>query len=345
MRLVMKKIYIVANDGEVTGGPQSLHQLAYLLKRKGYCVKMYYHNNVNANIPDSFKNYGLEKSEFIDDNAENVIIVPETLTHVLAKYKSINKCIWWLSLDFYLLQSPLRRGEFIRKKHGAPLILAPLFILREFFNNKTSRYKIKNDNTIHLYNCEYIKNYLLKHGIDNKKMSYLCGPLSDNFFVESDFSEVKQNIVLFNPKKGYNFTKKIIEYFNEKDSKIEFIPIQNMTQSEVSDIMARAKVYMDFGFFPGPERLPREAVMMQCNIITSDLGSANYYEDVKIPEKYKIKPESNNIPYIYEVINQLINNYDKYVQDYDLYRDKVILQKKEFSKYVSKAEDLLNSLR
>ena len=34
----------------------------------------------------------------------------------------------------------------------------------------------------------------------------------------------------------------------------------NMTPEEISDLFRKVKLYVDFGNFPGPERLPKEAV-------------------------------------------------------------------------------------
>lgn len=78
---------------------------------------------------------------------------------------------------------------------------------------------------------------------------------------------------------------------------VNWVPLVNMTNDQVKQKMLNSKVYIDFGNHPGKDRFPREAAISGCCIITGKRGAANYYEDVRIPEKfkfnqYKTKPEN-----------------------------------------------------
>ncbi|MCX7738527.1 MAG: hypothetical protein N2Z80_03840 [Hydrogenothermaceae bacterium] len=64
------------------------------------------------------------------------------------------------------------------------------------------------------------------------------------------------------------------------------------------DILKKAKVYIDFGNHTGKDRIPREAAMLECCVITGRRGIAKYREDVPIPENYKIEDKVENIPLI-----------------------------------------------
>ena len=150
--------------------------------------------------------------------------------------------------------------------------------------------------------------------------------------------EKKENYVLYNPTKGVAFTQKIIEYCENHHLNAEFIPLKNMSASEVSDWMRKAKVYMDFGEFPGPERIPREAVIMGCNIITSKNGAAGNDIDVPIPEFLKYEDEESNLEAIFKTMAEIIGSYDKYYHCYDKYRDKVRNQKAELNKNIIQLE-------
>lgn len=109
---------------------------------------------------------------------------------------------------------------------------------------------------------------------------------------------------------------------------IVFVPIKGMTIGEVRDVLMRSSVYMDLGKFPGPERIPREAAMMNCNIITSMLGSAGNNDlDVPIKPEYKFELIDINLEKIRDLIIDMVDHYDLYVSFFDRYRQKVIDQK------------------
>lgn len=327
----MSKFYIVAQAISTSGGPETLHQFAHQLKQLGCEAYVHYIDDKNASIPKKFEKYDVKVVNVIEDKKENVLIVPESFTDFLDEYKNIRKCIWWLSLDFYLLTLPWNRTIYTCKKYRVPLFLSPLMYLVLFMSKKLRhrvyRFKQKKDKVFHLYNCEYVKDYLIKKGVSEERMLYLCGPLRNEYFEQEVNMGAKENYILYNPRKGYEFTKKIIKRCNELNKKYKFVPIQNMTPSQIVELMKKAKLYIDFGYFPGPERIPREAVMLKCNIITSNIGSAKNSQDVLVPSQYKFDTKSCNLERIINVIDELVLNYANHIKEYDEYRDKVINQR------------------
>ena len=110
-----------------------------------------------------------------------------------------------------------------------------------------------------------------------------------------------------------------------------------MNSSEIVDLMQKSKLYIDFGEFPGPERIPREAVLMGCNIITSTKGSAGANDiDVPIDRTLKIEAIDENINKIVSLIEDIINNYAKYYPMFNEYRRKVIEQPLIFEENINK---------
>jgi hypothetical protein len=81
------------------------------------------------------------------------------------------------------------------------------------------------------------------------------------------------------------YLQKIIEFADG----IKFIPIRNMMREDVINLLKEAKVYIDFGHFPGPERIPIEAAVLGYCVITGKRGYAGFYEDVSIPNEYKLE--------------------------------------------------------
>lgn len=341
--------YYILSIYRKTGGPQSLHQLAMSLLKSGKNAFVFYcddkGNVLEINEPLYEEYCGSIVNNIPDDN-KSIIIVPETYVFFLNRYKYAQKVVWWLSLDYYL-----RKDAYFRAKHtlylnGLNKYLYPVALLKQMLQKKKENSSVKKQDLkeyYHLYNCVYEKEYLIKIGIDPKRTHYLCGPIDSMIFQnsEKELTEGKRDIVAIstNPKKVNKiFVKKIIQILRKKN--INVVEINNLSKEEVFDVFKNAKVYCDFGFFPGPERLPREAVSLYCNIVTSYVGSAQNEYDVLVPNAYKIYPQKDNINKTISVIEKLLNNYSKEIVLYDKYREMVKTQFERFEKDVIEISEI-----
>lgn len=330
------KIYIIIGKNDTSGGGKSLHQLAEILSKKYDCFIHYYDYKSNDEPPLLYNRYDVKCTNIIEDSPENIILVPEIYIGFLEEYKYVKKIIWWLSYDFYEKSLPKNKAEKLLKKHYLPtiftrfalLIAKALNVIPKFMFNIVDLTKSGNE-YYHLYNCDYVLEQLIKLNISQENTSYLCAPLSEKFFNQRQNNN-KKNIVFYNPAKGLEFTNKIIEYYNINYSGVKFIPIKNMSEDEVYRGLSESKVYIDFGFFPGPERLPRESVMLDCVVITSKDGAAGNKTDVPIDDEFKFDKNEKNIEKIVEKINHCIYNYDNEKGKFDCYRKKVRKQKDDF---------------
>lgn len=324
--LKYKKIYVACPNVATSGGGETLHQLVNIICELG--EKAYIYNfekkNTLKNV-QKFQKYHVSYITKIEDNSENLLIVPETYTFLLKKYKKIQKVIWWLSLDFYLNTLPIYKVKSTLQRYHLSQIFLPLVFGFTIIKHplSTFTFKFKEKNIFHFYNCEYVKNFLIENNVSIDKMLYLCGPLRDEYFNDKITEIEKENIIAYNPKKGIKFTEKLINAINTSNINVSIVAIENMHPYEIVQLLKKSKLYIDFGEFPGPERLPREAVMMNCAIITSRNGSAgNNQKDVPIPLKYKIDAKEENIAKIIELIKDILENYEDYKADYTEYRKK-----------------------
>jgi hypothetical protein len=147
-----------------------------------------------------------------------------------------------------------------------------------------------------------------------KDVAYLSDYLNKEFLeIETDENK-KENIVAYNPTKGFKFTRRLIKIAPD----FRFIPIQNMTREEVIGLLKRAKVYIDFGNHPGKDRIPREAAMLNCCIITNRRGSANFFEDVSILDDYKFDEADPEI--VINKIKDCFENFKERTKDFADYR-------------------------
>ena len=171
---------------------------------------------------------------------------------------------------------------------------------------------------------QYAKAYLLKIGIDENRIEFLSDYINEEF-VRNHVVE-KERIVIYNPKKGFRYTKKIIK----RMPKTTWIKIHGLRSDEVHMLMLKSMLYVDFGNHPGKDRMPREAALSMCCIITGMRGSAKYSEDVNIPLKYKIDEKKVDKNKVVDLIEDSLNNYDININDFEQYRNVIKGEKETF---------------
>lgn len=339
-----------------TGGPKSLHQFASKLAKiipNVYMVYEYEGQFFDRKKPlYDFPGLKIASKEDIDDSKDNVIIVPEASTDILNRFKNIKKVIWWLSKDFYQKYNLWDASkQYIEKKKLSKALIPVVYVGKLVKNPKLYKSIVRARSLkpsefpqiYHLYNCEYVKDFLTASGVPDDRMHYLCGPLENSFLhlKYRDIAPFKKNFVAYNPAKiDQEFLYKIKKYIFTKNKDIKFIPIQNMSRKQVFDTLRGAKLYIDFGTFPGPERMPREAVSLYCNIITSKKGSAANNVDVPIPRENKFDLTDENVPKVGQLMLQMIENYGDYVSQGDQYREKVYDQIESFDQRIGSIFDI-----
>lgn len=328
------KIYVFCPANIKTGGPELLHQLVYtlnLFKKNAYIVYTGI-NNKQTEIEDEYKQYissYLLPTE-VEDRETNIAIVPETMVLELKRYSYIQKAIWWLSVDnFFMFYKSLESFKYRnREANFFDKIKAIIRYLQTYIHSDeiilSSRSKYVRSFDYHLCQSQYALFFCKRRNYKN--VVYLSDYLNDDFFTNTNIINKKENIVVYNPKKGYSFTKKIIQ----KNPDVLFIPIQNMTRIQVYALLNQAKVYIDFGNHPGMDRLPREACMLGCIVITGNLGSAAYYQDVPLNKKYKFKNNNRFVPKISIAIHNALINYEEEYTELQNYREMICKQKNIF---------------
>ncbi|MCL4546186.1 MAG: hypothetical protein M1576_00375 [Deltaproteobacteria bacterium] len=341
-------IYIACPANVATGGPELLHQLGFhFINDLNIKAFMYYYdfdnNKFKSPMHPEYRFYGvphvLELPEK-QDVQENIFIVPEVLSglQLLFKYKNIRKGIWFLSVDNYYYSKITKKYFFLLRvfnKVGKLLNKKSLFGIAPENNLKylAVKYDYRKDSLLKLANFYMTNSYRNMYWFKElKPLYYLSEYLNIEFLnIQINISE-KENIVIFNPKKGFEFTGKIID----STQGIKFIPLINMNRIEVINMLKKAKVYIDFGNHPGKDRLPREAAILRCCVITGKRGSAAFYEDIPIPDEYKFEDKKENIPKIICKILECFGNYEKKYKDFDYYREVIKQEPQKFVEDVKK---------
>jgi hypothetical protein len=290
-----------------------------------------YYGSKEHFIPDDYKKYNVMITENVIDHEKNIVVLPEVKLNIIMDFKNIQKIAWWLSVDNYFLNCSNIMDVFkFNFRLGLVLFIKRCgkFILKRenTFNNTVSLRCIKKQNIVHAYQSVYAQYFLLKHKFD------IVVPLTD--YINSDFIKqenvIKDDIVAYNPKKGVKFTKKVIK--NNPD--ITFVPIGNMNRAEVLKLLQRVKLYIDFGHHPGKDRLPREAVISGCVVVTGKTGSARFFEDVPLSSSFKITQKMKNLGRIRKVIVNGLEHYSIQQSNMNYYIRQVLEEKTKFEREV-----------
>ena len=316
-------LYVLCPGYYKTGGTELAHQLVSEVNSQGGKAYIVYYDNAEKGINPEFTKYTNNFITLKDvvDNKDNIIIAPEIIPEILNSYKHIQKSVWWMSVDnFTKNRGLLNVLKYYGVLNGIKLIL----------RGKATIVNGKIDKKIaHLYQSEYAKIFLKKRGAS--RIARLSDYINDIYIDKHNSQAKKEDVVLYNPKKGYAITKKIIK--NSPD--ITWIPLQNMTNTQVCQLLHGSKVYIDFGNHPGKDRFPREAAISGCSIITNKNGSAANDVDIPINDNYKFdKPY--NIQKITAQIRTCLNDYDRTIADFNQYRQTILNEKRIFKEDVNK---------
>jgi hypothetical protein len=286
------KVYVNIPAGEEAGGCESLYQLVDSINNCGGYASIIWDRGISNPVPNKYSHYNVRYGDQIEDDSDNWVIYPEVWTEKIHTFNNLKKAIWWLSVD----------------------------------NNHGKFTEWDNDEIYHIYQSFYAQNFIIERG--GKNHFYINDYISKTYLENEYTIEGKENFVLYNPIKGKEFTVQIIQ----NNPNIKFVPIQNLNEEGIIDLLKRAKVYIDFGHHPGRDRIPRESAHLGCCVITNNRGSAGFYGDVVIPSKYKI----DNIELVNEVLKTCFEDYENEIKDFQTYRDSIKTQKSLLNDSVKK---------
>ncbi len=326
------KIYIVCPAKVKTGGPELCHQFVSTLISFGVEAYVLYYPlsavpfDKNDPVHDAYKKYHAPYVFELEDETRNIFVSPEGSTSSFYDYKKIRKVLWWMSVDNYLDNV----ANMVKYHLNNPLDYpVPKF----FYFHKA------DDDIEHFVQSEYARQFIKLNGIRDEKIFMVEDYLNQAFLSRAAHVDLsrKENIVVFNPSKGYEITAKLMNFAPD----IDWRPIKNMTAAQVQELLATAKVYIDFGNHPGKDRIPREAAISGCVVITGKRGSADNDIDINIPREFKFGAESN-VGDVIKKIREVFENFpDAHAKQAD-YRARILDDKNRFVQEVATAFGINN---
>ena len=288
------KIYILAPYQKTTGGIELAHQLIdYLVKKGQHAFVVYTENDrivSTSEVTEAYRLYKIQVTDVIEDDSRNMLILPETYFDFILKYKNINIGCWWMSVNNRYIKTTFKEALLFQSGLGGKWNELKRFLLNRgsFRLNDNNLLHKEQSRIIHFYQSAYAQYHLYANHF-NRVL-----PLSD--YINNDFvgneGGLREDVILYNPKKGIKYTQEIIKRMPD----YHFVALSGFDRAGLTNRMRTAKLYIDFGEFPGKDRLPREAILNGCCILTGKIGAASYYEDVPIPAEYKMETKRNNLP-------------------------------------------------
>ena len=218
------KVYVACPGNTHTGGPELLHQLASLLIQYGIDAYMFYTSQTSENPVDyAYRKYYVPYVFEVEDKPHNVLILYEMIGERYFEYKNVQKVFWWLSVDGYIQKTANAVGG---------LLSNPL----EKSMPKCFYFQPEETGTEHWVQSEYARQFVMLNGIHEKNIYVVEDYLNQAFISQAsniDLS-IKEDVVAFNPSKGFHITRQIIEMAPE----LKWCPIQGMTAEQVQFVFS-----------------------------------------------------------------------------------------------------------
>lgn len=303
--LFYKKILIVCPAGAVTGGPEALHQLcAHMNSLRLPAYMCYLPFDQLAPAPKPYERYNTQSAPY-EDASGNLIIFPEVDPMLALKVKHAQAALWWLSLE-----------NFLERRHFSPLYDKIRYLKRVIQGRRPWGGAKALKNLIHFSQTEHSSHYLRSCGIEPIP---LIDSINEDFLTDRYLDRIdhKQDLILYNPTKGWRVTCKLIEAFPQW----QFVPLKGLNREQLSRKLYSAKLYIDFGHHPGRDRMPREAAMHGCCLITGRLGSAGNSIDLPIRDCYKLDSNSQKfIEQFGDITSQILSDFPTHYAKFSPYR-------------------------
>jgi hypothetical protein len=298
-----------------TGGPEALHQLGRALIDLGHDARIaYLHSDevilstgdtstvplIDDPVPPEYARYAVPRTLEISDKPGDAVLFPEIWPGVIRKFNNLMPYLWWLSIDNGL-SAAARFGGFSA---------------------------LGSARCVHLSQSYYGLQYLAERDISAMALFDYTSP--DHFLAASDL-HIRENRILY-PARGRWFTG----YLRRWAPDLCWQEISGFTSAQVGELFRTSKLYVDFGKHPGKGRMPREAAIQGCCIITGKRGAASNPFDIPIPLRYKFNDSRLRVPQIIRAIRATLAGYDSRVREFGIYQRMIEGERQEFTAQVAR---------
>lgn len=295
------RLFVLIPASDVTDSSEALHQLADKATALGYDASVVYVHGDHPNPPaEPFRCSRTAVAPALVDARDSFVVAPESEVPRLLTIGLAQRAVWWLRVSDFTtraeaLQSQLRSAQ--------PPLDVVFDSARHF---------------LHLTQSEYAQQYVRTRGA---RGTMLTDCLRTEIIEEARHvrSAPKDDVVLFGPSSDPAFAQRLME---SAPAALEWVPLGGLAPAEVTQLMDRAKVYVDFGDHTGRSRIPREAALRGCCVITGSRGSAGNGVDVPLPSGYRFDDADPATPVsVIELITEVLADHTTHSARFAGYRD------------------------
>lgn len=354
-----------------TGGPEALHQLCDAIRGFGYeavLLPMWIQGEPS-------REYLIYDAPIICSEqltSQDIIITPEIQTSIPADVYNIVEgkvIIWWLSVD----NCPF---EFSKNLEERTFPIDPdIWRIMNIKSSKKQRYisKVRStigknvrliDSTLGLNIPRYrpVIETTNSVNLDSTKMTAITQStyafnLLNKFkgiqkmmvtdYINTNFTG-STNMILKNPNKknkkliSYNLAKGgyLVDNIKKHLPNIRFVPIKGMNRNQVKELLSQSDLYLDMGYFPGRDRLPRESILSGTPVFLAYRGAARYKSDFPLENEYLIDLQVENPISVSLRINELLKDSSNIFDSQASFLDFALNNKNMF---MSEVESFLNN--
>jgi hypothetical protein len=276
MSLSKYKRIVLPCPTALSGGPEAIHQLAYALQSlRLECYVAYFgasHQLVRSTetlrcepaaeptMMERYARYYPRVAPQIPLDEDTVVIFPEALVGLAPSWRGPIG-VWWLSVDNAMRGEPRMNEAAFREQVFA------------------------RQDLIHLYQSAYAREFLRSHGATRL---YDLGDYTSEIFTLGPPPALSAS-----PTCAYNAAKgsDLAQTFFAENPRFAGLPLKGYTKAQLRDIFQERMFYVDFGHFPGKDRLAREAAASGSIVFVQRTGAGGFYEDFPLPDLFKFSAD------------------------------------------------------
>lgn len=329
--------------GVETGGPLALHQLVDSLRRQDADAWLVPFRDTLDSVRSHRYAY-LDAPELPTDaeppTVNDVGVFSEFHADAALQFPG-TPIVWWLSVD----NSPLfawERHLANTRYYGRTIDRAREMRLRLRSHKAWKSYgRVLQDARIqHVAQSVYAKSYLrVNHGVQANILSDVTEASHDAERVEAPLRATGEGFVSYNPARGTSAVERMRAWCDLDGT--EWVPLRGMSRGEVDRQLLQSSLYVDLGHQPGKDRLAREAALRGNVCIVAGIGAGAFFEDLALPEMFRVDPRGKLVDRATEVFNAARRNLAAYFAEQEGFRAAIAREEAVFDGEVS---DLMRRL-
>jgi hypothetical protein len=307
----------------ITGGPEAIHQLSEFLNGIGipcwitYCDRPIVRQGNTLLFPPldtdrsrvAYGHYNPITRSEVEMRPDHLVILPEIMHHMTGGFAPAAVGVWWLSVDNARQRNPK---------------LSDLEWRESYF---------RANEIIHFHHSVYAREFLRAHGVH----SYALGDYTDRRFTATiPHGPGAGDSVCFNPAKGIT----LAQSFFTRHPDMSPLAIVRMGKAEVHAAFSHNAIYVDFGHFPGRDRMPREAAASGGVVFLHNKGSAAVYDDFPVPDSYRFDAEDVTSGRLYHRIQAVLADRQRHWGEQEMFRQEIRWERAAFGDQVWKLAGL-----